>query len=103
MAIAKDSNSISSTIDDSPQSSRSTGIICRTGARTVGVKTGGSPVGDPELWILDPWGTRDKGDDVYPGSGPLGEVKPYILLDYIEVYMMVTESIYHKSDELNPR
>jgi hypothetical protein len=45
---------------------------------------------------LDQWGIRDEGDDVYPGSGPLEEVKPNVLLDYIEVYRMITESIYHK-------
>ena len=50
---------------------------------TVGVKTSGSRVGGPELWILDNWGTGDEGDDVYPGSGPLDGVKPYVLLDYI--------------------
>ena len=38
---------------------------------TVSVKTVGSRVGGPELWILDQWGTRDEGHDVYPGSGPL--------------------------------
>ena len=37
----------------------------------VGVKTGGSRVGGPELWVLDRWVTGDKGDDVYPGLGPL--------------------------------
>jgi hypothetical protein len=37
----------------------------------VGIKTGGSRVGGPKLWILDRWGTRDKGHDVYPGLGPL--------------------------------
>ena len=65
-------------------------------AVTVGVKTGGSRVGGPELWILDQWGTRDEGHGVYPGSGPLYVVKPYILLDYIDVHRMVTESIYHE-------
>ena len=50
----------------------------------------------PELWILDHWGIRDEGDDVYLGSGPLEEVKPYVLLDYIEVYRMIIESIYHE-------
>ena len=30
--------------------------------------------------------TGDEGDDVYPGSGPPMEVKPYVLLDYIDVY-----------------
>ena len=30
--------------------------------------------------------TRDEGDDVYPGSGPPMEVKPYILLGCIDVY-----------------
>ena len=28
----------------------------------------------------------DEGDDDYPGSSPLMKVKPYILLDYIDVY-----------------
>ena len=46
----------------------------------VGVKIGGSRVGGPELWILDQWGTRDEEHGVYPGSGPLEEVKPYVLL-----------------------
>ena len=30
--------------------------------------------------------TGDEGDDIYPGSGPPMEVKPYVLLDYIDVY-----------------
>ena len=64
--------------------------------KDVGVKTGGSRVGGPELWILDQWGTRDEGHDVYPGLGPLEEVKSYVLLDYIEVYRTITESIYHE-------
>ena len=46
--------------------------------------------------VLDQWGTRDEGHDVYPGSGPLEEIKPYALLDYIDVYRMITESIYHE-------
>ncbi|VAH09952.1 unnamed protein product [Triticum turgidum subsp. durum] len=29
--------------------------------------------GGLELWISDQWGTRDEGDNVYPGSGPLEE------------------------------
>ena len=33
------------------------------------------------------------GDDVYPGSGPTMEVKPYVLLDYIDG-MKVTELSY---------
>ena len=66
----------------------------------VGVKTGRSRVGGTQLWILDQWGTRDKGDDVYPGSCPLEEVKHYVLLDYIEVYRMITESSTTRSDEL---
>ena len=37
----------------------------------VSVKTGGSRVGGPELWILDRWVTGEKGDDIYLGSGPL--------------------------------
>ena len=40
--------------------------------------------------------TGGKGHDVYPGSGPLEEVKPCVLLDYIDVYMIVTELIYLK-------
>ena len=63
---------------------------------TVSVKTGESQVEGPELWILDQWGTRDEGHDVYPGSCPLWEAKPYVLLDYIEVYRMITESTYHE-------
>lgn len=62
----------------------------------VGVKTGRSRVGGHELWILNQWGTRDEGHNVYPGSDPLEEVKPYVLLDYIGVYMTITESIYHE-------
>ena len=38
---------------------------------TIGVKTGGSRVGGPELWILFQGGTMDEGQGVYPGSGPL--------------------------------
>ena len=63
---------------------------------TVDVKTGGPRVGGPELWILDQWGIGDEWDNVYPGSGPLEEVKPYVLLDCIDECMMITESIYHK-------
>ena len=33
----------------------------------------------------------------YPGSGPPMEVKPYVLLDYIDV-MKVTELIYLEID-----
>ena len=62
----------------------------------VGVKTSGFGVGGPELWILDQWGTRDEGDDVYAGLGSLKEVKPDVLLDYIELYRMITELIYHE-------
>ena len=62
----------------------------------VGVKIGEPRVGGPKLWILDQWRTRDGGHDVYPSSGRLEEVKPYVLLDYIEVYRMITESIYHE-------
>ena len=30
--------------------------------------------------------TGDEGDDVYLGSGPPMEGKPYVLLDYIDMY-----------------
>jgi hypothetical protein len=33
---------------------------------------------------------------IYPGSGPLEEVIPYVLLDCIDDCMKVTELIYHK-------
>ena len=36
----------------------------------VGVKTGGSRVGGPELWSKAN-GNRRRGHNVYPGSGPL--------------------------------
>lgn len=42
---------------------------------------------------LGPMVTGDKGDDVYPGSGPPMEVKPYVLLDYIDG-VKVTRLIY---------
>ena len=41
-------------------------------------------------------GNKEHGDNIYPGSGPLEEVKLYVLLDYIDMYMMVTELIYHE-------
>ena len=41
-------------------------------------------------------GNGERMDNIYPGSGPLEEVKPYVLLDYIDVYVMVTELIYHE-------
>ena len=52
----------------------------------VGTKTGRSRVGGPKLWILDRRVTGDEGDNVYPCSGPIEEVKPYVLLDCIDVY-----------------
>ena len=36
----------------------------------VGVKTGGSQVGGPDLFVKAD-GNRKQGTDVYPGSGPL--------------------------------
>jgi len=41
-------------------------------------------------------GNRKHRDNIYPGLGPLEEVKPYVLLDYIDVCTMVTELIYHE-------
>ena len=41
------------------------------GSTNVGVKTSGSRVGGPELWILEQLVTRDKGHRLYAGSGPL--------------------------------
>ena len=41
--------------------------------------------------------TGDEGHDVYPGSGLPMEVKPYVLLDYIDG-MKVTELIYLEID-----
>ena len=38
---------------------------------SVGVKTGGSRVGGPDLCVLGSMVTGDGGHDVYPGSGPL--------------------------------
>ena len=46
----------------------------------VGVKTSIPRVGGPDLWIVSLWCKEDEGDDVYPGSGPLEEVKPYVPL-----------------------
>ena len=37
----------------------------------VGVKTGRSWVGGPELCVEGSMVTGDRGHDVYPGSGPL--------------------------------
>ena len=48
-------------------------------------------VGGPELWISDLWVTQDEGDSIYPGPGPLEEVIPYILLDYIGCVVWFTE------------
>ena len=45
---------------------------------------------------MDQWGTRDDEHGVYPGLVLLEEVIPYVLLDYIEVYRMITELIYHE-------
>ena len=39
---------------------------------------------------LGSMGNREHRENVYLGSGPLEEVKPYVMLDYIDVYMMVT-------------
>ena len=38
---------------------------------SVGVKTGKSRVGGPELCVYGSMVTGDKGHNVYPGSGPL--------------------------------
>ena len=32
-------------------------------------------------------GNKEHRDSVYPGSGPLEEVKPYIMLDCIDVFV----------------
>ena len=37
----------------------------------VGVKTGRSRVGGPELCVMDRWVIGDRGHDVYLGSSPL--------------------------------
>ena len=47
--------------------------------------------------------TVDEGDDVYPGSGPREEVKPYILLDYIAEYEGLQSRSTSRSHELNPK
>lgn len=51
-------------------------------------------VGGPELWISDLWITGDEGDRIYPGLGPLEEVIPYVLLDYIDDDVSSTGVIY---------
>ena len=45
---------------------------------------------------LGSMGNNERANNMYPGSGPLEEVKPYVLLDYIDVCTMVTELIYHE-------
>ena len=46
-------------------------------------------------------GTMVTGDSVYPGSGPRKEVKPYVLLDCIDMCMKITESIFQEIVVMN--
>jgi hypothetical protein len=62
----------------------------------VGTKTGRSRVGDPNYGSKSRWVTGNVETAIYPGSGPLEEVKPYVLLDCIDDCMKVTELIYLK-------
>ena len=52
---------------------------------SVGTKTGRSRVGDPNYGSRNRWVTENVGTAIYLGSGPLEEVKPYVLLDCIDV------------------
>ena len=49
-----------------------------------------------ELWVKESMVTESIETAIYPGSGPLEEVKPYVLLDCIDVRvcMAITELIY---------
>ena len=51
----------------------------------VGTKTDRSRVGDPNYGSRNQWVTGNVETAIYPGSGPLDEVIPYVLLDCIDV------------------